>query len=594
MPVRRKSINVTTLVVFLLLVILAIFTFIAFGLSINGNQRIGTVERVTTAFQDTVTIWVNAGGMGSDNNSGLAQTLPVKSIGRALLVLQSYSAKECIIELDGVESHDFGTDQILNFFPLISLYGNIIIRGRRSNVKTGRVLQVIVSEKGHRFVSLGTNATGSPADLYQKHFVVASDGTFFIVENSTPAGMFNLVGGNYQGALNPETWFVDQTFTAFTTFTQVRWSGALQLLASYSRVCFESIEFIPNDAESQIVAPVYRDDGLVFKACRFTGIKNAASVAVPISRTGETGIFPLVLDKRALFRGSIYLNGGYIEGSVINAAFTTQQLDTKIVLYSVWMKNAHMSCVSMCNILGMFSENPQEVAVHTQSSHFFIQGLKVRGTCTDPNCQGILIRDSVVFDIANINIEYDGPGLGGIFFDSHSSGLMSVIDITLDTAPFAIRFGENIVARISNATLTAQYPISSRTTNRISLVNYHEYFPVGITTPALFFERNDRIWMGGGTFILHWNTSNVAPIFLGHASMELIGATQVLCTAKPTFPCIEATAMTDIHIFVPFINQNGVTPNNVIKLGANAIGPLVTQTDFAEPMTQLCRLYVGG
>ncbi len=586
------SFSLSTFLYTVAILVLAGVAFAALGLSIDGQKRLSPLEKTVNTQVGATSIWVNY-ATGVDSNNGQSQSSPVKTLTRGMSLLEQSSAHEGIIELDGADVHDLGTDLTLNFFPLISLYGTITIRGRKANVTSGLVSAVTVSDKGHRFVSLSTNITDdSPgANTYRKHFIIASDGICAIVENSTTLGQFDLVSGNYQGAPNPETWHVDQTFVAFRTETRVTWSGALTLVASFSRVTFEAIEFIPATAESQLIAPAYRDDALVLRACRITNIQNVASFKVPIIRTGETGLFPLTLDKRAVLRGSVFFNGGYIEGAVTNAAFTTQQLDTKVVLYSIWMKDAHMACVSMCNILGMLSENPQEASVFTEASQFYLQGLKAFGTTSDPDCSVVHVADATVFDIANINIEYAGIGTAGVFLSSNSRGQLAVIDITLDQAPFGIRFGENIIARVSNATITAQYPISTRTSCSISLVNYHEYFPVGTATPAMLFDRNDKLWLGFTSLTVHWNTSNVAPIFFGHAQVEMAGT--IHCVANPSVQCITVDYMSDIHILNNFTNENGVTPSSVIKVGANPVGPLNTQDDYAAVGTKYCKLLVG-
>lgn len=572
--------------------LVAAVAFTALGLSIHAKSETNSLRQVTTTKTVASVVWVNS-DTGADGNDGQTQSRPVRTLTRALSVLQTSSSTSGIIELDGIAPHDFGTDRTIDFFPLIALYGTIVIRGRRTNVTTLSVSQVDVASEGHRFVSVGTNFTdlNPGANTYQKHFVETSDGVCFIVESQTTLGVFHIVGGNYQGAPSPETWYVGQSLTAFRTQTKITWTGSLTLVASFSRVTFEAIEFIPETAESQLVAPAYRDDALVLRACRITNIQNTASFKVPIIRTGETGLFPLTLDKRAVLRGSVFFNGGYIEGAVTNAAFTTQQLDTKTVLYSVWFKDAHMACISMCNILGMIVENPQEVGVFTEASQFYLQGLKAYGTTSDPDCSVIHVADASVFDIANVNIDYAGVGTAGVFISSNAKGQLSVIDITLNQAPFGLRFGENIVARVSNATITAQYPMSTRTTCSISLVNYHEYFPVGTSTPAMYFERNDRLWLGFSSLIVHWNTSNVAPIFFGHAQVELAG--NIHCIANPAVHCITVDYMSDIHILNNFTNENGVTPSSVIKVGANAVGPLNTQNDYAAVGTKQCKLLVG-
>ncbi len=578
---------VTTVLTGIFIVVVGSVAIAALAIAISNYNKISVLQKVTTT-QATASVWVNS-DTGNDSNNGQSQQTPVASIERAFAILQTSSAVEGVIELDGSATHDFGTDTMLDFFPLISLYGTVIIRGRRTNVENVRVTQVDVSSKGHRFVSVSTNITAD-ANTYQKHFVQTSDGVVFIVEEQTALGVFHIVGGNYQASPQPETWYVNQTFVAFQTSTKVAWTGDLTLVASFSRVTFDSIEFIPSTATSQLVAPAYRDDALVMRACKITNIQNTASFKVPVIRTGETGLFPLTLDKRAVLRGSVFLNGGYIEGATANAAFTTQQLDTKTVLYSVWMKDAHMACVSMCNILGMISENPQEVSVFTEASQFYLQGLKAYGVTSDPDCSVIHVADATVFDIANVNVEYAGVGTAGVFISSNAKGQLSVIDVTLNQAPFGLRFGENIVARVSNATITAQYPMSTRTTCSISLVNYHEYFPVGTSTPAMYFERGDRLWLGFTSLIIHWNTSNVAPIFFGHAQVEMGGG--IHCIANPAVHCITADYMSDLHILTNFTNENGVTPSNVIKVGANPVGPLNTQTDYAAVGSKYCKLLI--
>lgn len=571
--------------------LLSVWIAVAFGLAVYSTITVNSqANRLTLQQQSTV--WVNS-DTGDDANDGTSQTRPVFTIERALTILESTTALVAIIELDGATAaHDFGTDLTINFFPLISLYGNIIIRGRKLNVSYGNVNQVNVSAQGDRFISIGTNISVA-TDTFKKHFVTVSDGTNFIVSSQGANGTFNIVGGNYQGAEMPDTWRVNQTFVAFQTSTVVEWTGNITLLASFSRVTFEAITFVPLTSTSQIRAPAYRDDALIFRACKFTNIQNVASFAGSIARTGESNLFPLLLDKRALIRGSFYLNGGYIEGNATNAAFTTQQLDVKLMLYSVWMKGAHMACVGMCNILGMLSENLQEYAVFTEASHFYIQGFKAIGNASSGNSVAIGSGSSTLGDISNVRLEFTS-GLGGIFFDSVSTALLSVIDISLTNAPYGVRFGEDISARVSNATIRAQYPISARTTCSITLVNYQEYISVGTTTPALYFERNHRVYFVGlGPWIINWNTSTVAPLFFDHSIVEMIGGGNMHIASNPAVPCISATKMTDIRILANFTNENGVTPSNVIKVGANPSGPLNTQTDYATAGTELCKLLVG-
>lgn len=268
------------------------------GLVVASTNATGAIHATTV--QDYVSVWVNAGPAGSDANSGLSQVTPVKTIQQAMSVLQQYSGKSGYIELDGTTTHDWGTDPILDFFPLIARYGNIVFRGRRTNVQTGNVTSTFVDvNEAHGFVQL-TTTTNLTSNYATQAIQNLNTSRVFVVESNI-ASTIDVVGSNYGAQDFAIIWSPGDYFEIFTASSIVTWTGHLQVLASFSRVNMEAINFLPATNASQFVAPKYRDDAMIFRACQFT-VKGVASY--DYGEFSETGL-PLEADPRPTFRGSI-------------------------------------------------------------------------------------------------------------------------------------------------------------------------------------------------------------------------------------------------------------------------------------------------
>lgn len=542
-----------------------------------------------TNVQASITVWVNAGSSGLDTNSGMSQSSPVKTLQHAIDVLEKFSAIEGIIELDGTTEHDLGTDAYLNFFPLISRFGNIVIRGQRTVSQTGRIVNTTLSNTSPNardgFLQLYSEDT--IIDVYDTHVVQSINTSKFYVVETNGANTINIVGGDNTFQELGIIWSANDTYDLFQVSTVVTWTGRWTNDASFSKVIFEGIKFVPATNTSQFVAPKYRDDAMIFRGCHFD-VKGLASY--DFGPASETGL-PLELDPRPTVRGSVQLEGCFLNGvntaNEISSAstFTTLELDTKMIFRSVWSNATQVACAGMCVIQGFYGTSNPKIAMLASTGSFFAQGIKFRGTAL--HSQSLLLR---VGTSTNVKIrDLDAVITGGFiiaFMDAHSFGEIAEINVDAPTTFLGVRLGELTQFRVFNMTIIGQNVLSLQFLASVDV--YGTLNMTGVSgVPLITSDAQCVIHLNTVSNANH--TGNAAPIVqIASGSSLVVGGSVPNWSTDLTFPLIKVTEMSQLSAPALLVNQNPSNPNSTVQCGANPIGPMVTQTDYASNVTQLC------
>lgn len=586
---------IATIMTFVVAPIALILASTALGLSAKTYSPALDARAATTTVP-MVVVWVNAGASGRDGNSGLSQSSPVKTIHRAMKVLEQFSALKGVIELDGTTTHDLGTNPTLDFFPLISQYGNVLIRGRRTDVHTGTVTETTTSAESASSTDHFTRFTSDVVteDDYATHAIQnLNTQRFFAVESNTNVTV-DVIGGQFISQDFAVIWNVGDSFEMFKVSSCVTWTGHVTVLASFSRVWIEAVHFLPANNVSQFVTPKYRDDAMIFHACHFT-VKN--TVAYDYGELSEAG-FPLDADTRPLVRGSVHLEGCFLNGvgtvnaTNIGAAFSTFEVDTKTVFLSVWSNATQMACTGMCTIVGYLGTSSPQIPILTSTGTFFGQGIKFRGTSLATGTSYLRVGTATSAKIRNIDLDVTG-GLVGIFMDAHSFGEVSQVHVLAPTTVFGVRFGEGTRYRLYNSSITSALPLSGQFLVSLDIYGHLNLTGTANGTPAIELARQCAFHFNIQASKINHTDRGVQILHVDGGSDVVFSSPASLFeweTASP-FPLIKVAGRSSVSVPTALVNLNVGNPNSTITCGANPMGPMATQTDFAVNVTQLCTCY---
>jgi hypothetical protein len=370
---------------------------------------------------------------------------------------------------------------------------------------------------------------------------------------------------------------------------KLTWSGQWNNMASFSRVVIESVRFEPVANTSQLITPKYRDDAMIFRACHFT-VANTATY--DFDEPAEGG-FASEFDPRPFFRGSLQLEGCFLNGvsTVLSVApastFTTEQVDTKIVLLSVYSNGVQVSFSGVGVVIGFYGINHPRIPLLASAGTFYGQGLKYRGSVLQSAATLLRIGIATSAKIRNVDINVTGAGVVGLFMDAQSFGEVSHARIICPGVFYAIRLGEVTQYRVYNITTVSPVAISLQRLGKLDLYGFVNMTGVpGV--PLIVTEGTSVIVIGSVTSYVN-HTGNAAPIVsITNSEVDIPSAPSLFWSTDVGYPLIAVSDMSSLRMTTAVINQNTANVNGTIKCGANAIGPMTTQTDYASPTTQLC------
>ncbi len=542
-----------------------------------------------TTVQTTVTVWVDAGAAGNDNNQGLTRSRPVKTVQRAVDILEKYSAETGIIELDGTTTHDLGTDPTLDFFPLIARYGTIVVRGRRSSSHTGTVNTTSLVDEAGSEQFIRVHSTNETEEVFSTHVIQNLNTSRFFAVETNDAGTIDIVGGNYGTQDFAIIWHDGDAFEMFQVSTVVTWSGQWNNMASFSRVIMEAIHFLPLSNTSQLITPKYRDDAMVFRACHFT-VANTATYS--FAEPSEAG-FASEYDPRPFFRGSLQLEGCFLNGIATQtevapaSTFTTNQADTKVVLLSVYSNGTQISFSGIGVVIGYYGINQPTIPLLASTGTFYAQGIKFRGDVLHTTATLLRVGTSTSAKIRNVDINVAGTGVVGLFMDAHSFGEISHARVICPGIFHAIRLGEVTHYRVYNVTTVAPVAISMQRLAKLDLYSTLNMTGVGTGTPLIYTESQCEINFGSiQSFANH--TGRGAPIVsIANSNIDMAYPT-VSWYTDLGFPLVLVADKSELRMRSDIFNLDPANVNGTVKCGANDIGLMTTQTDYASNVTQLC------
>lgn len=542
-----------------------------------------TLGPATQAFslsiQPMVIVYVNS-DTGTDTNTGLLSTRAVRTVRRGLEILQQRSGSKAILQLDGTLPHNLGSNSELDFFPLISQYGSILIQGRRRDSMVGIVNQTQLSDPDgvHGFIRVYSE---TEIPLVFSMIQNLKTGRFYVIENMTTTTI-DIVGGDFANQQDPIVFADGDEFELFNLETKIVWSGSLQTRASFSRVCFEALTFEPSDAASQFIMPAYRDDAMLFHGCEIIAKGVASFDFTPNSESG----FPIEADPRPTFRGSVHLEGCIVRGDTL----TTFETNTQMTLSSVWADGSQIDCSGTCNVIGFYGTNPPGRQLKASTGVFLGQGLKFRGAASTLISNGIAvihIGTSTLAKMQNIDMDLTTTQFAiYVFLDAHSYGEIRNVRLLGSGVFHGIRFGEACRYRLSNSVSQAFNPISLQ--SLVSLEILDRMNATGVV--PIEVGSNSNLFINAITHID--NIANPGPVMiLRDGSKANLNSNTVFWATQVGVPLIETTRASDLIINFNLTNAN-LANGLVLKCGANAAGIAVTQTDFADPLTQLCKCLV--
>lgn len=563
------------------MVAIALAMAVAVGYGVWGGllQRdVNRLENKVDANTATVTVYLD-GTSGVDTNSGTVSTAPVKTLDRAITVMEQFSGLECIFSVTGIV--DLGANPTVCFFPLITRCKHIRVVGAETVVGSGTIDAPItkIAPGGRNWDRItDTSAAFTPSAFVKAFIRNINQNRVYVVEDNA-ATTVDTIAGTVQLGPPPlptppmpvpstEAWLNGQSFTVFTLATTITWTGDLVLDIPYNDVNVESIHFVPGSDQATLRSPDGPEHRVTFKGCQLD------------ARSSD--------EFKPSYIGSMLLLGVYGEGTIAGAFFTSFQQGRCLISESLWVDQAAMFYTDVCQAVFLKSTaSPDHGLILDNAANFRGLGIYI----VEPMGNGIIISGGTAAIVNFLEVELTtGPGTVTVSVNAENSVVLGTMTLTCSGASC---FTGILVFRGSNAQLSGPAIISApqafnlQPRSSMDIIGNPTLsgFTAGTTPIAATQQSKLNLEFASGWTIDLDTPGIVAPVVVcTGCSMAMSGAAASYIWSTPAgTPLITATnGATLLGRFSGTLINNGGVATEVVMCGGNAITDwAVAENDFA-------------
>lgn len=394
----------------------------------NSNDTSTLVEKVNTESTEMITmikslvnpveafsVWADS-DLGDDSNAGTSAGSPVKTLQRAIEVLETtVAADSCMIYLSGISPFYLGNGTTLDFSVVERRCQKVVIKGTRENVVSDTVAALNPIEPFGAWSNV-VGESGNYAEDYTEHFVENLDRGYVYVVRNNSAGDFDTIAGDVDNIpsfdVDRKSWVVGERYELFKVSTTITWIGDLDLVIPKAGefLIFDSLILDPEEDESPWNNPFGFESFVEFRGCRM------------ITKSTTSGTY----------RGSMYLRGVFIDG-MTNVLFNSDLYDSRLRAISVWSQSAGINWSGDGYACFVYATQGTFVTLTSTAGFFAGYGLFIE----DPTDWGLQLINALTFRVARVKITGIKNFDRGVLLQS-SQGLINFIDIRGDNNAFGI------------------------------------------------------------------------------------------------------------------------------------------------------------
>lgn len=586
----RKKLSRTTAIIVYVLVGLGVVALVDFALAVTGIVKVNRLtqppEEHTVVYLDTVD--------GRDGRYGRSPDNAVATLGRAIeLLAQRSSLTNCTIQISGSDALDVGTDQVVNFLPAMRACEKVVIRGERANMVTGTVQTLTAYGPYDTWERITTTATLVAGTYEGAHIENTDTGRIYVVADNAATTIDTISGdvAGYEAAFEVGTgvavtpaagpsFVAGAGFEIYTLATRVTFEGSLRLAVPFGKV--ELVDLIIDGAIDSSLQSPSATDRVAYRGCRLI---SSTDVDAPATRP-------------AAFAGSYFLEGCFLQGTAEGTTINRFEPGACISAESVWINATSLSLMSDCHLYYVKATDMNR-KINAVDAHVALYAVDFDGV-DDFAFISFVRSQSYARDVVATRSNADNtiaPGFNTAF-DFRDTSVARWDNVNVDFT--AVTTGPGAIRVAASTLFMSNFDIAAYSDVFTALFKSEVHLGGGPVPRTAAYESTASrcVLAQEGSHIYHqFNIDHVMTC----ATEGILALTGSKITIGGTFPATitantggEVVSLqsgsTGIGEFTALTQAGG---GDLLKVGGNAAGNWLSQTDFAAGTPQFCVLYTS-
>lgn len=549
---------------------------VGYGVWVHTVQKdVGTLEKLVIPVTTTVTVYLD-GTTGDDTNSGRTPALPVKTLARAIDIMEQCSALECVFSIQN--TIDLGANPTVCFFPLVTRCKHITLQGRKlgpggAGLPVSDVVMSItdIDPASRNWRRITGVAGGYVPNAFQTFFVQNNvQNRIYVVDTNGVTTVDTIAGPSIRGPasgslppvpVQPVPWTVGDSFTLFTVSDSITWTGALLLDVPYNTITFSSLIMAPTVTGSYLAAPDGIEHNVVFRGCRLNALSD--NLLSPS------------------YQGSLLLQGVYSAGTVPSAFFTGDQANRCIQMESFWADSAEIRMSGPCIAFFFKSSNSPSFGMIVTGP---FQGISMYFSETVGGISLSLQDGADAAFISSIKVERfvpPNPHIGIQMTTSSNTFIASININCIAASSVGMRLLLEASTSMHGATnvINAPVPFQLGSSSILGLDDVITGMTItGMTGPAFLVEQGSTLRLGPSGLLTVDMLAVTSPVFDVNTGGRLVLTNAIgnyALSSPANTPLVRAQNGASVNNAITggALTNGGANPAHVLECGAHPIDP---------------------